>query len=251
MSNIFMYSKTPYFQVHQSLFIGDLLKELKPNATKLYLYLMFEAQKHSTTTLRRTTAQVLNGAGIAESKFADARTQLDKVGLIQPEQTKEGWLFEIPVGVTWDGLDFDSFTADEVKAYFISRTRDDSWLEDGYNGIWVRCPFHYSSKSRERSLSVKLIESGNVKGIGAWRCANQQCVREDRHGRLVDFEHQWMKAHGNKLASRKDAHRRVAEFFASLRAGTLKVDPELYSKDASTAQVMLDEFEVDPEYSTP
>jgi len=255
VSNIFMYSKTPHFQIHQSLFKDGLKRKMKPNATDLYLFVMYEAQRYSTSIVSTTTAKVLDATGISESRFAEAREQLEELGLVRWERDKDGWLFYIDVGVTWKGLDFDTFTPDEVKKYFVDRTKDDKYTEDGNNGLWMRCPFHFTSKERQRSLSVKLIDDENTKGkkgqrgIGVWRCNNRQCKDKGRSGRLVDFEQQLMAENSVKRVTIEAAHRSVANFFASLRAGKLDVDVDKSFRDE--VQVMLDGMEYDEEFSTP
>jgi len=71
-----------FFTMPRALVESGLLKELSPSAVRLYMVLMFLAQKHSAVQLEVPAYEFTDYAGVDWKSVTTAREQLERAGLV-------------------------------------------------------------------------------------------------------------------------------------------------------------------------
>jgi hypothetical protein len=210
VSNIFRNTTETYYQVPDRLMTDGTLR---PSSISLYLTILKQAQKKSSTIVLFKTSAILKMIDIAPRHFQTAREQLQKYNLVKSAEVKRGlWLFELlslhGVGLDNSIIGLDKLSKEKVESYFLPHLKDYDFLlrEDG--NLVSRCPFHIGYKPKERSFHLKLVDDGM--GIGVWNCF--AC---EKAGGIIDFEMQRTKTWGK----REQALNQVLNFFRRQREG--------------------------------
>ena len=212
MSNVFRFTEFTYSQV-PDFFVDEMLPKLTRFVTvKLYLLVLRHAQRFSKTTVKINTSEVLLALGITIHSLTAARAELRSHNLVRSvEVNNQGlWAYTLlnphtgnPLPDPRATVDFDTLSEGQVKAYFLDHLKEYNAAEIG-DGLRANCPFHHSTKTRDRSLTISIIDHG------LWHC-----FKCDKSGKLVDFEIA-MAAKDRELLTRKEAHHRVRVRVAKL-----------------------------------
>jgi hypothetical protein len=72
-----------FFGVPQEIIRNGLFARMKPGEVNLYVYLAHESERYSSRRIKRTDAQITEGAGVASRTLCNARKKLQEYGLIQ------------------------------------------------------------------------------------------------------------------------------------------------------------------------
>lgn len=86
---------TGFFGVPQAPVRSGKLKDLSGVSVKLYLALCHDFERYSTRELVRTVAQLRNLVGGAANSHIKARKELQQAGLIESEETSNGFRFRL------------------------------------------------------------------------------------------------------------------------------------------------------------
>jgi len=208
LSNVLILSSLRYFQTPNAL-VDDLLTNLKLAPLKLYLLIMRKAQQHSRVSVEITSAEVMRVTGIKENALKRARDALAVSKLVRSERLNNQGLWSYRLLNPFTGepisdprllVDLDALTADQVRHYFLCRLERYDIDHDPSHAdqLRARCPFHNTTKHRDKPLSIQ------VTGGGVW-----QCFRCNKTGRLIDLEKGMVDKELRQTISNKDAIVRI------------------------------------------
>ena len=201
--NIFKYSPVTYFQVPNDL-VDDKVVKLGQHALKLYLLILRRAQQHSNPTVKVSTQDVVLTIELRRNQHGPARAELQRHNLATCSEIGHGmWEYRLLNPTTGDAIsnprtpfDLDGLTDDEVRSYFLHHLANfDPVEKDGT--LLSHCPFHVTTKIRQRPLSVKFA------GGGVWHCFGCK-----KRGRLLEFEKQMAERSG-KILTNEEAYVKV------------------------------------------
>jgi hypothetical protein len=90
VSNVFKSTGTLFFPVPQALISSGDLGKLSAGAIKLYLFLLFAAQKWTRVELEISNAEIREQAALSPNTIRRARTELKEVGLVDLKHVSGG-----------------------------------------------------------------------------------------------------------------------------------------------------------------
>src|SRR5438067_1713756 len=85
MSNV-LNGNCLYFQVPEDLITGGILGRMTESELKLYLSLLYKAQRHTTTTPKLTGVEIARMSSLAKNSATSARKSLIEHRLIQAQR---------------------------------------------------------------------------------------------------------------------------------------------------------------------
>lgn len=168
MSNIFKGTYCPYFQVPQGLVKYGTLAQMDACELKLYVALLFEAQRRSRTSFIYKNEELRGLTGLSESSLSKARTQLCEKQLLECNRGLGGvYEFTVCIAENEDVLNelavnpdqsepkvrrrrpVSSLSREQCERYFKTRLLSACFIPGGLQAL---CPFHEDTKP---SLFVK------------------------------------------------------------------------------------------------
>jgi 5S rRNA maturation endonuclease (ribonuclease M5) len=210
MSNVLHRNGLVYFQLPQALVKNKILPKLNGNALKLYVYLLHEAQRLTSSDLMLNAEELDAEAGISESGLRTAKRELVELKLILLTRGSNGYTYTLcdpdngePLASsdTRDGIffDFDALKPDQLEKYYRCHLKEHD-VRGTDNGLSARCPFHDDQRP---SFSITL-ERGS-----AWQC--HSC---NRSGKLIAFELAIAEHDGSPIDVQQ-AHKQVVRILES------------------------------------
>ena len=102
---------------------------LRPSSMALYLTVLKQAQKKSSTVVMFNTSTVLEMIAVAPRHLQTAREQLREYNLVDSTQVRRGlWMFELmtPHGVGLDNtvIDLGKLSTEKVKSFYLPHLGD-------------------------------------------------------------------------------------------------------------------------------
>jgi hypothetical protein len=180
MSNV-LHRNCLYFQIPEDLITHRIMENMKESELKLYLALLYQAQRYSTTTPKLTGHEFIKVSSLAKSSATTARKSLVEHGLIRAKRgVGNAYSYELMNAITGrpmtnylkrgapqsrsDGLSFlarklFNLPREEYERYYRSRL-DGAEIINTANGLSSHCPFH---DDRSPSLEIGLNN-------GVWYC---------------------------------------------------------------------------------
>lgn len=171
MSNIFKGTSCYYFQLPQQLVRQGILHQMDGCELKLYVALLYEAQRRSRTDFTYLNAELKLLTGLSDGSIAKARLQLSKRGLLRCNRGLGG-AYAYQLCIPEDGMadeedllpsssqkqkPLSSLSRSQYESYYRTHLESVRYTPSGLQAI---CPFHADSKP---SLFVKLDN-------GCWYC---------------------------------------------------------------------------------
>lgn len=201
-----------------SQFPDDLLEHMrgikKVPSFKLLLLVLRRVNQYGSMRVKISTREAKVITGLSDNNLTDARRELDTLGLLRSDEVNNQgmWLYQLLDPATRDvrpsrkdRIDFTE-QLDYVADYFIDRLKRFD-PEKRADGKWrSRCPFHTSSKMRERPFEFGPGDGGS----GVWYC--HVC---NKGGSTVDLEYDLAIEKGRPL-TRAQAVSNVRVAFQSL-----------------------------------
>jgi 5S rRNA maturation endonuclease (ribonuclease M5) len=192
MSNV-LHGNCNYFQVPQELLAAGALSAMGGSDLKLYLALLYEAQRTTSTEIQLNGQKLQGMTGLSAGSATDARKRLTARGLVQAKRGL-GNAYVYKLLEPSSGEPMRNFKREGGKQSSTSLRRDAGWLyaltPEQYelyyrtrlegslitktrNGLSATCPFH---SDNHPSLSI-------ATRTGVWNC--HRC---DKGGGMIQFE---------------------------------------------------------------
>jgi hypothetical protein len=207
VSNVFRYTPTTYFQTPEVVIESGVWARLIPSARSLYTLILYLAQRNSRPVVSVTASDAAK-VGLSVNSVKAARECLVRHKLIAATRTSDGYSYEILDASTGNGLEpiEDLSKVDEVvvREYFLHKLSGYD-PDELHHGLRLRCPFHPSTKQRQKPFHVTFLDGGGFK-----------CHDCDHKGGIIDFEIA-MASKGGEHLSRNKAFGQVRQ--ALLSAG--------------------------------
>src|SRR5947208_2217899 len=90
MSNIFKGTDVCYFQIPQAIIRRSMLKEMTGSALKLYVAVLYEAQRYSNPNITLTSREAERTTGLSANSVSSARTALVDGGYLKAAVSSRG-----------------------------------------------------------------------------------------------------------------------------------------------------------------
>lgn len=236
MSNIFRHTALAYYQLPEAAMESGVLAELSLSALRLYLYLLYRAQKTSNTMVKLTASDAMK-VGLSLRSVQSAREELIECKLIAATQGRRGYTYELldPVsGRTLEIIEDLSKVAPEVVGeYFMEHLAGHDPQETG-QGLHAWCPFHPKTSERAHPLHVTFDRGGAFKCNRDWHLPkedkdiNPSCKR----GGIVDFEIAMAEKSGLTLSKNQAYGRVIATELSIMRKRKRQEAEELAARRA-------------------
>ncbi|MFZ0633874.1 MAG: hypothetical protein WAM56_21470 [Acidobacteriaceae bacterium] len=204
MSNVFRYTALSYYQMPEAVMESGVLAELSLSALRLYLYLLYRAQKTSSSIVKLTAGDAMK-AGLSLRSVLPAREELIGCKLIAATQGRRGFTYELLDPVSGQSLeaieDLSKVDPEVVGEYFMDHLAGYDPQEKG-QGLQAYCPFHMRTSERVHTLHVTFDRGGAFKCNRDWHLSkegkdiNPSC----KSGGIIDFEMAMAERNGSPLS---------------------------------------------------
>ena len=192
MSNV-LHGNCNYFQVPQELLSAGTLSAMNASDLKLYLALLYEAQRTTSTEIRLSGPKLAGMTAISPGSATDARRRLAARGLVSARRALgNAYVYHLLEPISCEpmrnlkrenakqgagsahrgaGWIYDLST-EQYELYYRSRLKS-AVISETKNGLQATCPFHADTKP---SLSIATRK-------GVWNCRG--C---GKGGGMIQFE---------------------------------------------------------------
>jgi hypothetical protein len=241
-NNVFEKTGVYFFPAPHEVFASDIWRRLSAPSKAVYPFILAKVwEQKSGDTVMLSANEIRDGTGLkSTNSVTHAREELESkpFGLIFTERKKGGYIYQIlnplnrhPLGKIED---FNKLPAELIEEYFRHYTAqfDVFKNKDNPDVLHSGCPFHDSSKMREKTLVMNLSDGGY------WRCHHKDC--EGRKGKLIAFEMAFAERLGGKPISRTQAHSNVQRIVVKAQRKRMQAEADEIARAQALVGIVVE-----------